>query len=59
MMELLFLVCWTGIFLLSGTLLWIRITTHTKVYLILILHFIFLTGIFYFYPLILRMKVNL
>jgi len=30
-----------------------------KVYLMLILHFVFLTGIFYFYPLILEMKANL
>jgi len=59
MMELLFLVCWTGIFLLAGTLLWRRITTHIRVYLMLILHFVFLAGIFYFYPLILGIEANL
>lgn len=59
MMEFLFLLGWTSIFLLAGFLIWRRITSHIKVYLMLILHFFFLTGIFYLYPMILEITVEL
>lgn len=55
MIEFYFLLCWTGIFLIAGVLIWRQVTAHIKVYLILILHLLFLTGTFYFYPLILKM----
>lgn len=58
MIDLFFLVCWTVIFLLTGVFVWMRIIAHIKVYLLLILHFIFLTGIFYFYPMILEISVK-
>ncbi len=52
-MTLIFLLGWTFFFLFTGVLIWKRITAHIKIYLLLMLHFIFLTGIFYFYPVIL------
>ncbi len=58
MMEFLFLLGWTSIFLLAGVLVWMRIIAHIKVYLLLILHFIFLVGIFYLYPMILEISVK-
>ena len=58
MIDLFFLVCWTVIFVLAGVFVWMRIIAHIKVYLLLILHFIFLTGIFYFYPMILEISVK-
>lgn len=58
MMEFLFLLGWTSIFLLAGVLVWKQKTAHIKVYLVLIMHFIFLTGIFYLYPIILEMTAR-
>jgi hypothetical protein len=58
MIDLLFLVCWTVIFLLAGVFVWMRIIANIRVYLLLILHFIFLAGIFYFYPMILEISVK-
>ena len=58
MMEFLFLLGWTSIFLLAGVLVWKRNTAHIKLYLMLVLHFIFLAGIFYLYPMILEMTVK-
>jgi len=55
MIELVFLVCWTSLFLVTAFFIWKRITEHVKVYLILILHLIFLGGLFYFYPIILSL----
>ena len=58
MMGFLFLLGWTSIFLLAGVLVWRRVIAQIKVYLVLILHFIFLAGIFYLYPMILEMTVK-
>ncbi len=59
MIEFLFLLCWTAVFLFTGFLIWKRVAAHIKVYLILVLNLIFLTGIFYLYPLALKMALNL
>jgi len=59
MIEFFFLLCWSGIFISAAYRVWKRINSHIKVYLILILHFLFLSGIFYLYPLVLNMTKKL
>lgn len=58
MMDSLFLLCWTGLFPAGVFLVRRRITTRIKVYLMLMLNFIFLAGIFYFYPIVLEISVK-
>ncbi len=52
MIELFFLIGWALLFLTAGVTVWRVVNVHAKVYLIIVLHFFFLTGIFYFYPLL-------
>ncbi|WDN90736.1 hypothetical protein BuS5_03707 [Desulfosarcina sp. BuS5] len=59
MIELLFLLIWAIIFFGGYVLIRKRIKAHIKVYLLLILHFFYLTGIFYFYPVVLELKNKL
>lgn len=53
MIEIAFLICWTGLFGLTAVILWKRVQAHIKVYLFLVLHLIFLSGLFYLYPILL------
>ena len=52
MIELLFLIGWTLFFSAVGIAVWYCVSNHAKVYFIIVLHSLFLTGIFYFYPLL-------
>ena len=54
MIDIIFLLGWTGLFFLSGLLVWKRVTAHIKVYLILIFNLFYLLGVFYLYPLIIK-----
>ncbi len=54
MIDIIFLLGWTGLFLLSGFLVWKRVSAQIKVYLILIFNFFYLLGIFYLYPLTIK-----
>jgi len=58
MMELLFLTGWVLFFSVLGFVVWNAIENHFKVYLLIIFHFFFLTGIFYFYPLLPTVILN-
>lgn len=59
MIELLFLLIWTIIFFAGYILIRKLIKAHIKIYLLLILHFFYLIGIFYFYPVVLELKNKL
>jgi hypothetical protein len=50
MMELLFLFCWTSVFIVSFCLTYLKFISRFRTYLLLVLNLIFLSGIFYFYP---------
>lgn len=50
MMEVLFLFCWTGLFIVFFFFI-LKKNFRFRAYLLLILNLIFLSGIFYFYPL--------
>ncbi len=50
MMEMLFLFCWTGLFIVLFFFI-LKKNFQFRAYLLLILNLIFLSGIFYFYPL--------
>jgi|GEM_PF-982995 len=52
MMEPLFLLCWTGLFLAGLFFIRRKIVSRIRLYLLLLLNLIFLAGIFYFYPVI-------
>ena len=56
MMGFYFILCWTVLFLLAGVATWKRVEGQIKVYIIFTLHFFYLTGIFYLYPMIVVMK---
>lgn len=58
MMELLFLLSWTGIFLLSGWMIWRRIASRRKTLLMMLLNFVYLSGIFSLYPVVLEVFVR-
>ena len=59
MTELFFLICWTLFFSTGGLIVWYGVKTHAKVYFIIVLHFFFLTGIFYFYPLLSTVSLDI
>ena len=50
MMEMLFLFCWTGLFIVLFFFI-LKKNFRFRAYMLLILNLIFLSGIFYFYPL--------
>lgn len=50
MIQLLFLVLWTALFLLIARISWMKIRRHIKVYLLLIYDWLYLTGIFLIFP---------
>lgn len=52
MMEALFLVTWTVIFLLAGYICFRLLETHYKVYLLIVLNCLYLSGIFILFPII-------
>ncbi len=52
MMEALFLVTWTVIFLLAGYTCFRLLETHYKVYLLIVLNCLYLSGIFILFPII-------
>ncbi len=58
MMELFFLTGWGLFFSVLGFTVWSAMERHFKVYLLIILHFFFLTGIFYLYPLLPTVILN-
>lgn len=49
-MDLLFLVCWTGAFLLGGFGVWRRFISRSRIYVLMLLNLLFLAGLFFFYP---------
>ncbi len=50
MIQVLFLILWTGLFAAIAYLSWVKIGKHVKVYLMMIYNGLYLTGIFLFYP---------
>jgi len=50
MMALFFLLCWTALFLGVLFLIWLKIVSRIRVYLLFLLNLIFLTGVFYIFP---------
>lgn len=50
MIEILFLVIWTAIFLAIARYSWLKIRKHFKVYLLMIYNWLYLSGIFVFLP---------
>lgn len=50
MIEVLFLMVWTLLFMLIAYLSWIWIKKHFKVYLLMMYNWLYLTGIFLIYP---------
>ena len=57
MIELLFLLIWTIVFLAGYVLIWKRIKNHIKIYILLLLNFVYIAGIFYLYPVVLELKL--
>ncbi len=54
-MVYMFILCWCGFFLCAALLIWRKMVSHEKIYILLGLHFIFLTGFFCLYPLVLNL----
>ncbi|MBW2709634.1 MAG: hypothetical protein JRD04_10240 [Deltaproteobacteria bacterium] len=50
MIEVLFLLLWTGLFCGAGYLSWIKIARHLKVYLMMFYNCAYLIGVFLLYP---------
>ncbi len=50
MIEAIFLFSWTILFVPFVLLAWVKITRHYKVYLLMLLNFIYLTGVFLLFP---------
>ena len=55
MMELLFLIAWSGLFLLGAGIVWRRVVPRRRTGALIVLNLGFLAGIFYFYPVILEL----
>lgn len=56
MMELVFLACWTTVFIGGGVLVARRFVNRTRAYLLMLLNLVFLSGVFYFYPMVLQIE---
>ncbi len=50
MIEAIFLIVWTAFFCVSAALLWIKIRRHSKIYLLMVFNFFYLTGVFLLFP---------
>ncbi len=50
MIEATFLFSWTLLFVPFVLLAWVKITSHAKVYLLMLLNFFYLTGVFLLFP---------
>jgi len=50
MIEALFLIIWTALFLAIAYISWVKIAKHFKIYLMMLYNWLYLTGIFYVYP---------
>ena len=51
MMEIIFLLCWTGLFLTGLLFVWRKVLSRIRPYLMLMLSLVFLAGLFYFFQL--------
>lgn len=51
MMEIIFLLGWTGLFLTGLIFIWRKLLSRIRPYLMLVLSLVFLTGLFYLYEL--------
>ena len=50
MIETLFLIIWTSLFLVFAYMSWVKIAKHFKIYLLILYNWLYLTGIFLIYP---------
>ena len=50
MMQVLFLLLWSGIFCWIGYLSWVKMVKHIKVYLMMVYNGLYLMGVFWIYP---------
>ena len=50
MIEALFLIIWTALFLAIAYISWVKIAKHFKIYLMMLYNWVYLTGIFFIYP---------
>ena len=50
MMEALFLIIWTVLFLTIAYLSWVKIAKHFKIYLMMLYNWLYLTGVFLIFP---------
>ena len=50
MIEALFVIVWTLLYAAVAGISWIKIAAHWKVYLMIIYNWLYLSGVFYFYP---------
>jgi len=50
MIEALFLIIWTALFLLFAYISWMKIAKHSKIYLMILYNWLYLTGIFLIFP---------
>ncbi len=50
MIEALFLIIWTALFLMIAYMSWIKITRNFKIYLMMLYNWLYLTGIFLIFP---------
>jgi len=48
--EALFVIVWTWLFIMAAYLSWVKIVNHWKVYLMMAYNWLYLTGIFVIYP---------
>ncbi|WP_462269966.1 hypothetical protein [Desulfobacter sp.] len=55
-MDLIFLVSWTVLFSLAAFLIWRRVISRIRLYVMILLNLVFLAGLFYFYPMVLEMS---
>jgi len=51
MMEVMFLLCWTAIFV--GAVFWVtrKVVSRNRIYLLILVNLFFLAGVFYLFPL--------
>ena len=50
MMGVLFLVLWSGVFVLTVGYFWAKVVKHAKVYLLMVINCIYLIGVFWGLP---------
>lgn len=54
-MDLLFLVCWTSLFLTVVFWVWKKLISPIRLYVLMLLNLFFLVGLFYLYPMVIGM----